>query len=118
LSLFQSSENHRLDNAIDVLLSELAEDCGSSSGLADQRLQVSNSFGTEAFTGKRDLDALLPCFTCDHLLPPCVLWGTLACGSRSAASGGSSPQESEGEVFPGGDADDSVAGRKIYLFVE
>ena len=69
LSLLQASQDHRLDNAINVLLGVLGKDGGGGSGLTDQSFQVGNPFFTEAFCGKRDLNPLLHCFACDHRCP-------------------------------------------------
>ena len=44
LSLFQPGQDHRLDDAIDVLLRVLGKDGGGGSGLTDQSFQVSNPF--------------------------------------------------------------------------
>ena len=80
LGLFQSSQDHRLDNAIDILLRELSEDGGGSLGLADQPFQVRNSFRIENLSSQRDLDPLLHCVASDHCLPPLHL--RVAAGSR------------------------------------
>src|ERR1022692_1618940 len=40
LSLIESGQDHRLDDAIDVLLCVLRKDGGGSSGLTDERFQV------------------------------------------------------------------------------
>ena len=48
LGLLQSGQDHRFDNAIDVLLRELGEDSGGGSALADQPFEVSNALVTEA----------------------------------------------------------------------
>ena len=70
LSLFQSSQGHRLDDAINVLLGELGKDRGGGSGLTDYSLQAGNSFFTEAVCGEGDLNPLLNCFfTRDHRCP-------------------------------------------------
>jgi hypothetical protein len=49
LGLFQSSEDHCLNDAIDILLGELGEDSCSGFGLGDQSFQVGNPFRTENF---------------------------------------------------------------------
>ena len=70
LRLFQPRQHHRLDNAIDVLLRELAEDSGGGSGLTDQPFEVSDAFRTQGFYGQRDLNPLLNCFSSRSSLPP------------------------------------------------
>ena len=55
LSLLQSGQHHRLDNAIDVLLRELGKDGGGGSGLTDQSFQVGNPFFTECFLRSRGI---------------------------------------------------------------
>ena len=69
LSLLQPGQDHRLDDAIDVLLRELSKDCGSGSGLTDESFQVGNPFFREALCGNWDQDPLSHCFTCIHLPP-------------------------------------------------
>ena len=48
LRLFQSGQDHRFDNAIDVLLRVLRKDGSGGPGLADESFQVSNPFFIEA----------------------------------------------------------------------
>ena len=49
LGLLQAGNDHRLDDAVDVLLRVLGKDGGSSSGLADQPFQVSDTLFAEGF---------------------------------------------------------------------
>src|SRR5437879_5083006 len=73
LCLFQSGEDHRFDDAVDVLLIELGEDCSGGPGLMDQSVEISYAFRTEAFWVKRDLYPLLTFFACDHCCLRCAL---------------------------------------------
>ena len=46
LSVFQSSQDHGFDDAIDILLRELGKDGGGGSRLTDQAFEISNSLRT------------------------------------------------------------------------
>ena len=47
LGLFQSGQDHRFDDAIDVLLSELRKERGGGFALPDQSFQVRNAVISE-----------------------------------------------------------------------
>ena len=86
LRLFQSSQDHRLDDAIDVLLRELGKDGGGGSGLTDQSFQVSNPFFTEACTVllvARGPDSIVHFARVHCCLPLRTYWGPYLRGSRS-----------------------------------
>ena len=51
LSLVQSRQHHRLDDAINIFLGELGEDGGGGSGLTDKFFQVCDPFFPEGFCG-------------------------------------------------------------------
>jgi hypothetical protein len=46
--LFQPGQNHRFDNAVDVLLGELGKDSGGGSALPDQTFEIGNAIVAEA----------------------------------------------------------------------
>ena len=71
MTLIQSSQYHRFDNAIDVLLCELREYRSCGPCLTDESFQVSNALRAEAFCGRQDLGPLVFCFTRNHWLPTC-----------------------------------------------
>jgi hypothetical protein len=48
LNLFQSSQDHRFHNAVNILLRALCKNRGGGSGFTDQSFQVSNPLVTEA----------------------------------------------------------------------
>ena len=75
LSLFEASQDHRLDDAINILLSKLSKNSSRSSGLIDQSLQICNPFVAEAFGGDWYLNSLHYCFTRVHYYPLCLSVG-------------------------------------------
>ena len=88
--MLQPGQDHRLHDAIDVLLRELGKDCGSGPGLTDESFQVGNPFFREALCGNWDQNPLSHCFTCIHLPPSlvtCLLPATATVGWSSPQNG-------------------------------
>ena len=70
LGLFHPGHDHRLDDAIDVLLCVLGKDGGSGSGLTDESFQVGGPLATQALGSRRDPNRLLYCIAGAHVPPP------------------------------------------------
>src|SRR5579862_2118875 len=75
LRMLQTGDDHRLDDAIDVLLCVLGEDGCGASRLAEQTLQVSDTIFAEAVRDREGSSAPLSRFGCEHPAPPLLKWG-------------------------------------------
>ena len=69
LCLLQASDDHRLDDPVDVFLGVLGENRGCAPGLADEPFEVSYAFFAETFYGRERLHPPLGCLTCNHCRP-------------------------------------------------
>src|SRR4029077_6941736 len=84
LRLLQASDDHRLDDSIDVFLCVLSKDRGGVSGLLEKSVEVCDPLCAEAFCGKRDPNLLGYYFGRDHCRPLVAFWGGIIRGSGSA----------------------------------
>src|ERR1039457_1339257 len=69
LGLLQTGQHHSLDDSIYILLGVLSEDRRCGPGLADESLQMLNSFSTQSFRCQRYLHSLRYCFERRHDCP-------------------------------------------------
>jgi hypothetical protein len=72
LRVFQAGKDHRLHDAVDILLRELAENGSGGSGLTDQSFEVSDPFRTHAFDGERNLNSFLYYVSDNHRFLHCA----------------------------------------------
>src|SRR5208283_5696385 len=84
LSLFEAGQHHRLDDAVNVFLSELSEDGGGGSGLGDQGFQVGNPLWAEALR-RRSVAMRRRGFSCNHCGLLAVLRGAFAASTDPLA---------------------------------